>query len=72
MNPFLHDGVPPAFRFRVARMFGYGAAPQMARRVLARLDEAGIAGSLEVLRVHSDTSPVLTQGPVWREGGRAV
>jgi hypothetical protein len=72
VNPFLHDGVPPAFRFRVARRFGYGAAPQVARRVLERLDEAGIVGSLRVLRVQSDTSPVLTQGPVWREDGRAV
>jgi hypothetical protein len=72
VNPFLHDGVPPSLRFRVARRFGYGAGPEMARRVLERLDEAGIAGSLEVLRVASETSPVLTQGPVWREGGRAV
>jgi hypothetical protein len=72
VNPFLHDGVPPAFRFRAARRFGYGAAPEMTRRVLARLDEAGITGALRVLRVQSDTSPVLTQGPVWREGGRAV
>jgi hypothetical protein len=72
VNPFLEDRVPPAFRFRVAHRFGYGAAPPMARRVLERLDEAGIAGSLELRRVQSDTSPVLTQGPVWREGGRAI
>jgi hypothetical protein len=72
VNPFLHDGVPPVFRFRAARRFGYGASPQMARRVLARLDEQQIAGSLRVRRVQSETSPVLTQGPVWREGGRAV
>jgi hypothetical protein len=72
VNPFLHDGVPPVFRFRAARRFGYGASPQMARRVLARLDEEQIAGSLRLLRVQSETSPVLTQGPVWREGGRVV
>jgi hypothetical protein len=72
VNPFLHDGAPPVFRFRVARRFGYGASPQMARRALERLDEEPIAGSLKVLRVQSDTSPVLTQGPVWREGGRAI
>ena len=72
VNPFLHDGTPPVFRFRVARRFGYGASAQMARRALERLDEERIAGSFRVLRVQSDTSPVLTQGPVWREGGRAI
>lgn len=72
LNPFLHDGVPPAFRFRAARRFGYGAAPEVVRRMLARLDEDEIAGSLRVLRAFSDTAPVLTQGPVWREGGRAI
>ena len=72
VNPFLQPDARPAFRFRAARRFGYGAAPAMARRALARLDEEHIAGRLRVLRVHSDTSPVLTQGPVWREGGRAV
>jgi hypothetical protein len=44
----------------------------MARRALERLDEANIAGQLRVLRVQSETNPVLTQGPVWREGGRAI
>jgi hypothetical protein len=72
LNPFLHDGVPPAFRFRAARQFGYGAAPEVVRRMLARLDEQGIAGALRVLRAQSSTAPVLTQGSVWREGGRAV
>jgi hypothetical protein len=72
LNPFLHDGVPPAFRFRAARRFGYGAAPEVVRRMLARLDEQGIAGTLRVLRVQSSTAPVLTQGSVWREGGRAI
>jgi hypothetical protein len=72
VNPFLHDGPRPAFRFRVAHRFGYGAAPMMARRCLARLDEEHIGGRLRLLSVLSDTSPVLTQGPVWREGGRAV
>jgi hypothetical protein len=72
VNPFLHEGARPAFRFRSARRFGYGAAPQMTRRSLERLDEEGIAGKLRLLRVQSDTAPVLTQGPVWREGGRAI
>jgi hypothetical protein len=71
-NPFLHEGIRPAFRFRAARRFGYGVAPSMARRALERLDEASIAGQLRVLRVQSETNPVLTQGPVWREGGRAI
>jgi hypothetical protein len=72
VNPFLHAGAKPALRFRVARRFGYGAATSMGRRTLARLDEAGIGGTLRLLRVQSDTRPVLTQGPVWREAGRAV
>ena len=65
-------GVDQGYRFRCARRFGYGAAPQMARRCLERLDEEGITGSLRALRVLSDTRPVATQGPVWRLGGRAV
>lgn len=71
-NPFLFDGPRPRFRFRAARLAGYGASPAMVRRCLARLDEDGIAGRLELRRVRSDTRHVLTQGPVWREGGRAI
>jgi hypothetical protein len=62
----------PAFRFRVAREFGYGVAPAMLRRCLERLDEAGIRGELRILRVLSDTEPVATQGPVWYVEGRSV
>lgn len=61
-----------AFRFRVARRFGYGASPQMTRRCLERLDTDGIAGTLTVLHVLSDTHNVATQGPVWRVSGKAV
>ena len=52
-----------ALKFRVSRQ-GYGASADMARRCLARLDEAGINGRLRVLWALSDTKPVLTQGPV--------
>jgi hypothetical protein len=62
----------PAFRFRVARSFGYGASAGMTRRCLERLDEAGIKGQLRILRVLSDTRPVATQGPVWYVGGKPV
>lgn len=72
VNPLLRDGPRPALRFRAAHRFGYGAAPQMVRRVLARLDEDGIAGRLRLLRMQSDVNPVHTQGLVWREAGRAV
>lgn len=72
VNPTFVEGIRPAFRFRAARRFGYGAAPAMVRRSLERLDEAGISGRLRPLRVLSETAPVLTQGPVWREAGRAV
>jgi hypothetical protein len=71
-NPFLEDGPRPALRFRAARRFGYGVAPEMARRVLARLDEDGIAGTLRLLRMQADVHPAHTQGLVWREAGRAI
>jgi hypothetical protein len=71
LNPLAGEG-RPGFRFRVASSFGYGASPGMARRCLARLDEAGIPGEVRVLRVLSDTHPVGTQGPVWYVGGKAV
>jgi len=71
VNP-LRAPAPLGFRFRVAHSFGYGAAPGMVRRCLARLDEEGIPGRARVLRVLSDTHPVGTQGPVWTIGGKAV
>jgi hypothetical protein len=61
-----------AVRFRVARSFGYGGSPEMARRCLARLDENGIPGRPTILRALSETDNVATQGPVWRVGGKAV
>lgn len=61
-----------AFRFRVARTFGYGASPEMTHRCLERLDAEGIRGHLTVLHVLSDTHNVATQGPVWRVAGKAV
>jgi hypothetical protein len=71
LNPSRHDG-SLAFRFRVARRFGYGAAPQMARRCFERLDELGIPGAPRLLEVLSDTQPVLTQGPTFVVSDRAV
>lgn len=61
-----------AYRFRVARRFGYGASAEMAHRCLQRLDEEGITGEVRVLHALSDTKPVATQGPVWYVGGKAV
>lgn len=61
-----------ALRFRVARMFGYGASSQMTRRCFARLDIEGIPATLTLLHVLSDTHNVATQGPVWRVAGKAV
>jgi len=71
LNPSTYGG-RPGFRFRIARVFGYGASAEVARRCFERLDEQGIGGELHVLRVLSDTDPVATQGPVWRVGGKAV
>jgi hypothetical protein len=61
-----------AYRFRVARRFGYGASEEMARRCLERLDQEGITGEVRVLHALSDTKPVSTQGPVWYVGGQVV
>ena len=71
VNP-LRDGERLAFRFRSARRFGYGAAEPVVRRCLARLDEAGIPGTVRILHVFSDTNPVGTQGPVWFVAGHNV
>jgi hypothetical protein len=70
-NPARHDD-KPVLRFRVARRFGYGVSPEMLRRCLERLDEAGIRGELRILHALSDTAPVATQGPVWYVEGRSV
>ena len=58
------------FTFRCSGRSGYGVAPGMARVCFARLDEAGIAGSVTVLRVLSDVGNVDTQGTTWLVGGR--
>ncbi len=72
VNPFLHEGSRPALRFRVARKFGYGAAPGMTRRCLARLDEQHIAGTAAGSSRHVQDGAGAHAGPVWREGGRAI
>jgi hypothetical protein len=71
VNP-RRDGARFALRFRCARTAGYGASPGMVRRCLERCDEQGIVGTASVLRVLSDTQPVLTQGPVWQISGQTV
>lgn len=71
LNPTRADDTAH-LRFRVARRFGYGAAPEMALRCLERCDAERIRGSVDLLRVLSDTRNVATQGPVWRVAGRSV
>jgi len=71
MNP-RRDGSRAAFNFRAARQAGYGVAPGMARRCFERCDERGIRGSINVLRVLSDTHLAATQGPVWLSGGKTL
>jgi hypothetical protein len=44
----------------------------MARRCLERCDAEEIRGSVEVLRVLSDTHLVATQGPVWQLNGQTI
>lgn len=71
VNP-AHFGGPLTFRFRCARVRGYGVAPEMARRCLERLDAERITGTIRALRVLSGTQHVATQGPVWYVGGKSV
>jgi len=61
-----------AFRFRVARRFGYGASAEMTRRCFERLDAENMRGTVQILWALSDTKPVYTQGPVWYVGGKPV
>jgi hypothetical protein len=72
LNPLQEGTGRPTLRFRAARSAGYGAAPQMVRRCLERLDEAAIGGRVRVVQALSDTRLVQTQGPVWYVGGRTV
>jgi hypothetical protein len=71
LNPTRPDA-RPLFRFRAARKFGYGASPEMVRRCLERLDEAGIRGELRILHAVSDSYPAKTQGPVWYAAGKVI
>jgi len=71
VNPSRYGG-PAALRFRSSHHFGYGVAPEMARRCFERCDDEGITGDVAILRSLSDTDPVGTQGPVWLVGGRSV
>ena len=71
LNPARYGG-PTGLRFRCARTFGYGTAPEMVTRCFERCDEDGITGEVEILRALSGTAPVGTQGPVWYVGGRSV
>jgi hypothetical protein len=71
LNPTRPDA-RPLFRFRAARRFGYGGSPEMVRRCLERLDEAGMTGEIRVLHVISDSYPAQTQGLVWYAAGKIV
>ena len=52
------------FTFRVSHERGYGAFTPLAEACLAKLDEAGITGDLELLQVLHDVDRNWTQGPV--------
>jgi hypothetical protein len=71
LNPERCDS-RPGFRFRVARNFGYGAAPELTRRCLERLDAFRVPARLHLLQVLAETRQAGTQGPVWRLGGRSL
>jgi hypothetical protein len=71
INP-RRDGTRLALRFRAARLAGYGASAGMVERCLERCDGLGMQGSVEILRVLSDTRLVATQGPTWLLSGKNV
>ena len=56
-----------ALRFRVTEGGGggYGTSPEMTRRCLERMDEAGVRGFLRPLSALSDVDYVSTQGPIF-------
>ena len=55
VNP-ARAGTRLAYRFRVARRFGYGASAEMTHRCLERLDEQGITGEVRIPRALSTRS----------------
>ena len=71
LNPSRIKG-ETAVRFRVVRrgLGGYGAPPELARRCLERMDEAGVTGRLRFATALSDVDYVATQGVVWSAGSR--
>jgi hypothetical protein len=71
INPIRY-GEAPGYRYRAARLAGYGASPGMVRRCFARLDENDIPCRVQILHVLSDTAHAQTQGPVWHVSGKTV
>ena len=61
-----------AFRFRVGRDFGYGAAASAVRQRLELLDEHHVEGRLRLLDALLQRRPFETQGPVWRLAGHSL
>jgi hypothetical protein len=61
-----------ALRFRASGKQGYGVSAPMARRCFERMDAEGITGRIRLIYDLSDSENVITQGPVWRVGGRSV
>ncbi|MCW2922331.1 MAG: hypothetical protein JWL76_2205 [Thermoleophilia bacterium] len=51
------------FTFRISRVRGYGAHMPLVEACLAKLDEVGIVGELELIRVLHEVEPNWTQGP---------
>ena len=65
LNPWHEvDWRSGVFRFRAARIFGYGSAPELCRKRLGTLDTVGVVGTLKLTRRVSDIRPVHTQGVV--------
>lgn len=52
------------FTFRISRQRGYGAHAPLVEACLAKLDDVGIHGELELVRVLHEVELNWTQGPV--------
>jgi hypothetical protein len=63
LNPWhQRDWRSGVFRFRAARVFGYGTAAELCRKRLSTLDLVGVSGTMRVLSRMADVRPVATQG----------
>ena len=65
LNPWhQRDWRSGMFRFRAARVFGYGTAAALCRKRLSTLDSVGVSGTMRVVSRMADIRPDGTQGTI--------